>query len=78
MLTVKAVIGLQRAGLISALMVATLGLCLSFFLGITNHDAVAAILGGTSLTTVVIAFLRKNKSAGKQAKGGHGITSKNK
>ncbi|UIX82261.1 DUF2335 domain-containing protein [Xylella fastidiosa] len=62
MLTVKAIIGLQRAGLLSALMVAMLGLGLSFFLGITNHDTVAAILGGTSLTTVVLAFLRKNKS----------------
>ncbi|ACV41142.1 membrane protein [Xylella phage Xfas53] len=62
MLAVKTGTDLQKAGITSAIMVALFGLGLSFVLGITNHDTVAAILGGTSLTAVVLAFLRKNKS----------------
>ncbi|WP_274065417.1 DUF2335 domain-containing protein [Xylella fastidiosa] len=58
----KASVGAQLIGQLSALTIAMCCLLLSYSLAVENHDAVAAILGGTSLTTVVLAFLRKNKS----------------
>ena len=63
MRAVKGTVRGQYIGQFSALAVAAGCLVASYNLAMSGHDAVAGILGGGTLTTVVLAFLNRKKEA---------------
>ena len=61
MRAVKATVIGQYIGQAFALLLAAGAMIASYFLAMADHDMVAAILGGTTLTTVVLAFLQRKR-----------------
>lgn len=54
---------IHRFGQVSAFTVALACIAAAVWLAMHGHDWVAGVLGGTTLTTVVLAFLRRDKRA---------------
>ena len=61
MRAVKATVIGQYLGQAFALVLAASAMVASYLLAMSGHDGVAAILGGTTLTTVVLAFLQRKR-----------------
>lgn len=52
----------QRYGQYAATFIATAAIIAAVWLALEGHDTVAGILGGTTLTTVVVAFLQARRA----------------
>lgn len=63
MQAVKATVRSQYAGQALAFLLAAGAMVASYQLAMSGHDMVAAILGGTTLTTVVLAFLQRKRDS---------------
>lgn len=63
LIAVKAASRAQLIGQIFALAIAGGGLVAAYFLAMAGHDAVAVVVAGTTITTVVAAFLQARKAA---------------
>jgi len=62
MRAVKAAVRLQHVGQACAFLFATGSVIAAYKLAMAGHDVVASILVGTTLATIVIAFLNRKKS----------------
>lgn len=62
MRAVRASVRLQHIGQICAFLTVAGGVIATVYLAMHGHDTVAAVLGGATLTTIVVAFLQSKKS----------------
>lgn len=60
---VRAAIIAQWVGQLFALLIATGGLFAAYKLAMAGHDWVASIVAGTTITTIVVAFLQAKRAS---------------